>query len=54
MLLLKRGLDFPFSTFPKKDKKSLQPDLDIRRDGQITANNVKALRAEIEKELLGN
>ena len=39
---------------PKKDKKSLQPDLDIRRDGQITANNVKALRAEIEKELLGN
>jgi hypothetical protein len=32
----------------------LSPDLDIRRDGQITANNVKALRAEIEKELLGN
>jgi len=29
-------------------------DLNIRRDGQITANNVKALRAEIEKELLGN
>ena len=32
----------------------LSPYLDIRRDGQITANNVKALRAEIEKELLGN